>query len=246
MNFFVRLADKIIQIESIYPELKNFFKDYLVEDTLPDFSVSWSQAEILSEQTHAEGKIFSVSYLETLTALRKIAEILPEYQCFLIHGASITFDDNAYLFTAPSGTGKSTHINLWRKFLGERVNIVNGDKPFISIKSMAPHIYGNPWAGKENWHRNCSAPLKGICFLQQGTRNIIHQLEPSKCLPLLFRQVHIPSKPIGAGLTLELIDQLIKAVPIYLLECDISEEAVRSSFETMTGLSYCDNKKTLL
>lgn len=245
MIFSVKLADKTIQIESQYPELKSFFKDYIIEDTTTDLSVSWTRDEILFEQARSEEKEFSFAYLETLAALRKIAEILPQYQRFLIHGASITFDDSAYLFTAPSGTGKSTHIRLWRKHLGERVNIVNGDKPFVSMQHSHPRIYGTPWAGKENWQRNCCAPLKGICFLQRATCNSIRRLEPSECLPMLFKQVHLPANPVAAGLTLELIDQLINTVPLYLLECDISEEAVRCSFEAMTGLSYSITQKTL-
>lgn len=237
MNFNVRLADKAIQISGIHPELKDFFKDYVIPDTCPDFSVSWSNDEILSEQNFQLETTFSESYLETLTALRKIAEIFPHYNRILMHGASITYKDKAYLFTAPSGTGKSTHIRLWKRHLGNDVDIVNGDKPFISLEET-PLIYGTPWAGKERWQKNRCAPLEGICFVTRGLENRIRRIEPAECLPLLMKQVYIPTDAIAAGLTLELLDTMLKKVPLYLLECDISEDAVRCSFEALTGLSY--------
>ena len=237
MKFIVGLADEYIEINSVYDELKNFFKDYLVNDVTPDFSVSLSKEDILAEQEATSENQFSPAYLETLALLRKLAEILPSHNRILMHGASISYNEHAYLFTAPSGTGKSTHIRLWKKYLGDDVKIVNGDKPFISLENE-PMIYGSPWAGKENWHRNCRMPLKGICFVQRGTTNSIRRIEASDCLSLLFKQVYLPADTLAAGLTLELVDMLIKKVPLYVLTCDMSEDAVRCSFEALTGLSY--------
>lgn len=237
MKFIVGLADKYIEINSVYDELRNFFKDYLVTDVTPDFSVSLNQEDISAEQEVTSENQFSPTYLETLALLRKLAEILPSHNRILMHGASISYNEHAYLFTAPSGTGKSTHIRLWKKYLGDDVKIVNGDKPFISLEDE-PVIYGSPWAGKENWHRNCKMPLKGICFVQRGTTNSIRRIEASDCLSLLFKQVYLPADTLAAGLTLELVDMLIKKVPLYVLTCDMSEDAVRCSFEALTGLSY--------
>ena len=237
MKFIVGLADKYIEINSVYDALRNFFKDYLVTDVTPDFSVSLNQEDISAEQEVTSENQFSPTYLETLALLRKLAEILPSHNRILMHGASISYNEHAYLFTAPSGTGKSTHIRLWKKYLGDDVKIVNGDKPFISLEDE-PMIYGSPWAGKENWHRNCKMPLKGICFVQRGTTNSIRRIEASDCLSLLFKQVYLPADTLAAGLTLELVDMLIKKVPLYVLTCDMSEDAVRCSFEALTGLSY--------
>lgn len=249
MTFTVNLAGKNIEITCIYPEFKDFCKDYIVEDCKPDFSISWTQADIAQEDENCSEQKFSLTYLETLAALRKIANRLPEEQRMLLHGASIAYHGDAYLFTAPSGTGKSTHIRLWHKYLGDDVKIVNGDKPFISLdcdkhtEKVLPMIYGTPWAGKENWHKNRAVPLKGICFLTRGTENKIRRITPSECLPFIMKQVYIPSVPIAVGLTLELLDLLLKNVSLYILECDISEDAVRCSFEAMTGMTYPGNKQ---
>ena len=243
MAFTVKLADKIFYIEHVHSELEVFCKDYLIEDITPDFRIHLTEEDIVYEETYATEQSFSPAYLETLALLRKIANILPNHRRFLMHGASISYEDKAYLFTAPSGTGKSTHIRLWKKYLGDKVKIVNGDKPFISFDENAegniePLIYGTPWAGKERWQRNCSEPLKGICFVQRGTTNTIRQMKPEECVMMLFNQVYMPDDSVAVGQTLELLDILVKNVPLYLLTCDISEDAVRHSFEALTGLSY--------
>lgn len=243
MAFTVKLAGKTFHIEHVHPELELFCKDYLTGDCAPDFKILITEKDIVYEETFATEQTFSAPYLETLALLRKISDILPKHNRFLMHGASISYDGNAFLFTAPSGTGKSTHIRLWKKYIGEKVKIVNGDKPFISLDenpsgNIEPMIYGTPWAGKERWQRNCSEPLKGICFVQRGTTNTIHQMKPEECVMMLFNQVYMPEDSAAAGLTLELLDTLVKNVPFYLLTCDMSEDAVRCSFEALTGLSY--------
>lgn len=238
MVFFIKLADKIIEVNAVYDELKTFFSDYLIDEGMPDFTISWTEEEILAEKDFLSEIDFPNTYLETLTALRKISEIFPFHERLLIHGASIAYHDKGYLFTAPSGTGKSTHICLWKKFLGKEVKIVNGDKPFVSLENNAPYIHGTPWAGKENWQKNRSVPLNGICFLKRGLENRIQRLEPSQALTHIFQQVYLPKNPEAAALTLELTDRLLRHTPLYLLECNMSEEAVRCSFEALTGLNY--------
>lgn len=238
MTVTIKIADKIVELNIIHPEVKDFLTDYIVCDQEPDFSLSWTKDDILSEQDILSQEVFPEPYLETLAILRKIAEAFPSHSRLLLHGASISYKENAYLFCAPSGTGKSTHIKLWRKHIGSAVGIVNGDKPFISLENDIPIIYGTPWAGKEKWQRNCCYPLKGICFIKRGTQNCIHRLDPSECIPLLFKQVYLPKNSLAAGQTLELVDLLTKEVPLYLLECNISEDAVRCSFEALTGCEY--------
>lgn len=243
MAFTIKLADIVFRIEHIHPELEDFCKDYLFESTSPDFVIQLTEQDIAHEGNHMVEQSFTAPYLETLSLLRKISDILPSQNRFLMHGASISYEGKGFLFTAPSGTGKSTHIRLWKKYIGDKVKIVNGDKPFISLEqnidgNIEPMIYGTPWAGKERWQRNCMEPLKGICFVQRGTTNTIKKMNPEDCLMLLFKQIYMPKDATAVGHTLELLDLLTKNVPLYLLTCDISEDAVRCSFETLTGLPY--------
>ena len=241
MAFTVKLANYYIKLESDNPKLQEFFRDYMEVCENVDFSISWSEDDFQIEDQGTDSQ-FSHDYLETLVVLRKISEILPQKDCLLFHGASISYQGQGYLFAAPSGTGKSTHIRLWRKYLGKEVGIINGDKPFISFNTTPPLVHGTPWAGKEHWQKNCQFPLSAICFIKRGTTNTIRKTSIIEALPLLMKQIYIPQDEVSATQTLALIDLLIKKVPLYLLECDMSEDAVRCSFEELTGLSYISNK----
>ena len=99
-------------------------------------------------------------------------------------------------------------------------------------------IYGTPWAGKEGWQNNKNAPLGGICIIERGTECGIRKLESKEAIPYLLGQIHFGDSSAQAGKTLELLDVLIKKVPVYILACDISEQAVKTSYEAMTGEEY--------
>lgn len=171
---------------------------------------------------------------------RKISEILLLHKRLFMHGAAITYKSDAYMFCAPSGTGKTAHISLLKKFLGKDIGIINGDKPFLSFENENGQnritVCGSPWAGKELWQENRSAPLRAVCFITRGRDNRIIRLSPKECLPMLMRQIYIPRSTEAACSALELTDNLLRSVPVFQLTCDISEDAVKCSFETLTEL----------
>jgi hypothetical protein len=217
-------------------------KDYvLAEEPQTALEVFSTKESIdILQKSHPE---FSEGYSEGDCIYQKIAEILPEKNRMLMHGAVITYGEGAYMFTAPSGTGKSTHIALWHKYLGEGVDIVNGDKPILAVEDEGITVYGTPWGGKENWQKNCKAPLKAVCLIQQGKENRIHSMEPGNYIAMLMQQVYLPKGENAGARVLEMLDELTKRVPFYLLECDMSEEAVKCSFEKLTGLNYREEQR---
>lgn len=251
MNFNVKLADIVLEISSKYDTLSEYCREYLIEECakMKEQGEENAVQQILITQEDIEAEyarimqsekaIYTSQYMETLAALRKIADVMPTYNRFLMHGAVLSWKNAGYMFTAPSGTGKSTHVALWKKYLGDEVKIINGDKPILAVQQNEIRVYGTPWAGKEHWQTNTSVPLKGICFIKQGNENKIRTITPKEALPMLIHQVYFTENPEQAGKTMELLNQLFQYVPMYQLECDISEEAVRCSFEMMTGDRYC-------
>ena len=241
MNFNVKLAGIVLEISSKYDALCEYCREYLIEEGAKKREQGEENAvqQILITQEDIEAEyarimqsekdIYTSQYIETLATLRKIADIMPIYNRFLMHGAVLSWKNAGYMFTAPSGTGKSTHVALWKKYLGDEVKIINGDKPILAVQQN----------GKERWQTNTSVPLKGICFIKQGNENKIHTITPKEALPMLIHQVYFTENPEQAGKTMELLNQLFQYVPMYQLECDISEEAVQCSFEIMTGDRYC-------
>lgn len=248
VSFCMRVADLVVEVRVLHQGVRRLCADYVLDGeaaAVPaDLVVTITQDAIDAERAiSTDEHPWSDSYLETLAVLRAIANELPQRRRLLVHGAVVRYDGRAYLFTAPSGMGKSTHIMLWRQYLGEAVRVVNGDKPFLRIPEAADEpsvVYGTPWAGKEGWQENASAPLAGIVFVSRSEpgASSIRRIEPATCLEKALRQVYMPNDALAAANTLELMDALLTRVPLFSLACDMSEDAVRVSFEALTGLPY--------
>ena len=180
-----KIAERNIVISSLHDEVHRLCIDYLSPDSVPDFAVETTQEDIEYEREksiredeieHIPIRHFSDGYLETLAVYRKIAEKMPEYDTILVHGSCVAVDGKGYLFTAKSGTGKSTHTRLWRQELGERAVMVNDDKPLIRISENGPVIYGTPWDGKHRLSNNIGVPLKDLSTRKGAIVSVIvHQ-----------------------------------------------------------------------
>ena len=230
--FYINVADLIVRMESRYEQTRKACSDYIVESFDADVVASTSDDEI-----NAELKLYEIphgkEYCESVCLYRSIAEQIPMLDRFVFHGAAVSAGGKGYIFTAPSGTGKSTHISLWMKLFGDKVSVINGDKPIVRILEDKAIVYSCPWAGKEGWRTNSFAEIGGICLIRRGKENKITRISPSEYFDELMHQVYIPKDGRAMLKTLELVDALARLVPFYLLECDISDEAARTSFEAM-------------
>lgn len=156
---------------------------------------------------------------EDIGLLLRIGTELLNHDAMYIHGAAVAYKGKGYLFTAPSGTGKSTHIRLWKQLLGENVTVINGDKPFLRQQNGQTVIYGSPWRGKEGWGENISAPLGGIFILRRSETDRIEQLTDLEILNELLSQTIYPDDAENTKRLLELVGKIMEAVPIRALYC---------------------------
>ncbi|MBQ3221372.1 MAG: hypothetical protein IJB34_05375 [Clostridia bacterium] len=225
----------LIQNRCKYTEM--FCKAYLSDDQTSPYDIS---ATVTNEEFYEEKKAssqFSDGYIENICLYRAICRQMPVLNRMLLHAAVLEYEGNGYAFLGRSGTGKSTHTGLWLKHL-EGSKIVNGDKPILQSTEQGFIAYGTPWMGKEGLGCNSSAPLKGLCFLEQAKENSITRLTPAEAASRIFVQILFPEDEKNAARTLELTDKLVTETPAYLLKCNISKEAVKTSFEAMTGKPY--------
>ncbi len=219
----IKLCDLIIEVKMKYKFTLDFLKDYLTDDeTEPAFSVSVSEDEL--NAAYEKAPEFPLPYHEVLCLYRKICTLLSAYDCFMMHSSVVVHEDKAYVFTAKSGTGKTTHSRLWLKnFPGSY--IINGDKPLFRFTGDSFTVYGTPWCGKEGYNKNTSAEVSSICFLERGTENNIRQMNIREVLSKIFEQVYIPKEKDSGEKVLSLLDKFLSRIPSYLLTCNISDEA---------------------
>ena len=238
-----RFADKNIEIRSIFSDIRNLCEAYQVNG-VPDFTISTTRSDIdfervkSSQEDAFEGiptRQFSDGYLESLAIYRKIAEILPEYDTLLFHGSCVAVDGIGYLFTAKSGTGKSTHTRLWRELLGSRAVMVNDDKPLIRVTEDGAIVYGTPWDGKHRLSTNIAVPLKALCILERAENNTIHPISAGEAYPMLLQQAYRPMDGTAMRKTLTLIDKLAASVNLWRLGCNTDIEAAELAYHAMKG-----------
>lgn len=226
--FHVQLAQHMFTVENHFSYVESLCRDYLTER--PGELISVCQKDIAREQT--DGGQWPAGYLESLAVYRKICERLVQDDIVLFHCSALRFRGKAYLFTAPSGTGKSTHTRLWREHFGGNVQMINDDKPLLRIRPKEITVFGTPFAGKEGLQNNTSAPVGGIVLLHQATHNKIQRVSFEEAYPVLLSQTYRPGDRAGILKTMELVERLAE-LPIYSLGCTISVEAVEVAYRAL-------------
>ena len=238
-----RFANANVAIRAMYPDVVTLCGDYRI-DGEPELVIHTSQTDIDFErecslrENMLEGHAvhhYPDGYLETLAVYRAIAEWMPTRDACLMHGSCLAVDGEGFLFTAKSGTGKSTHARLWREYLGNRAVMVNDDKPLIRMTDGGAVAYGTPWDGKHHLSSNIAVPLKAICVLERSAENHIRAITPSEALPMLLAQVYRPMDAGAMVRTLNLIDRLAGCVRLYRLGCNMNIEAAKVAYNTMKG-----------
>lgn len=241
-EFTLSLAGYPIHVEALFESTKRYCSAYLCDGpALVSVCVAASDIDAEREKAAREDEIeglqprtFSDAYLETLALYRKIADALLMRDVLLFHGSVMACGGKAYLFTAPSGTGKTTHCRLWLSEI-EGSYVLNGDKPLLRVESDRILACGTPWQGKEKLGRNEILPLSAVCILSRDTKNHIEAVSFHDAMPALFSQSNRPRRPEAIRKTLELIDRLGRHTRLYSLGCNTEPEAAHVSFRGITG-----------
>ena len=238
IDFTVKLADIPIGVRANFETTKDFCKEYLTDEE-PAFCVEVTKQAIAREcvdvgkEAGNAGCAFSANYLETLALYRAIVEKLIDYNVVLFHGAAVEVDGQCFIFTARSGTGKTTHIRRWKRLLGDRMSVVNGDKPLLKAENGKTTVYGTPWCGKEKYGSNTSAPLKAICVLERSETNRIEKTAPADILGNLITQTFRPDDTASMIKTLAILDAITKNTEFYRLGCNMDISAAELSYNAM-------------
>ena len=177
---------------------------------------------------------------QTLYALNNAAMLMyamatSRRKTALFHSSVVEHQGRAYMFLGKSGTGKSTHSQLWIKYIPE-TQLVNDDNPVVRVyDDGTATVYGSPWSGKTPCYRNVSYPIGGIVKLEQAPENRIRRLKGVEA----YAEV-VPSisgkrwdKALADGLH-ETESTLIMQVPVWHLDCLPDEGAARLCYENIS------------
>lgn len=238
MNFDIlkmkryKIAGLIVAMDSFGKTVEQG-KPYLIEtDDTPDVIIKSNWQKLKEQAPHLSDE--SCEYLSTGSSFYRQ---LVNFDGIMLHSSAVAIDGKAYLFTAPCGTGKSTHTSLWLKEFGNRAFILNDDKPAIRFEDGVLYAYGTPWSGKTAQNVNCKAEIGGICILARGEKNKINRITGKPAIFGLYSQTIRPQKEEYINKVLDLIAKIIDNVPVWQLYCNTDPEAAHISYEAMSAAS---------
>lgn len=238
-DFCVKLADVPFRVICRNEKNRSFFREYFTDD-IPLFCCEINDEDIRKEEQNLEDiarKGTRISYadpsysLENSAIHRKIADELIRCGVILMHGSALGYNGEAVIFSAASGTGKSTHTGIWRKVYGSEVTMIDDDKPFLKKEGDIYQVYGTPWNGKHHIGSNIHMPLKAVVQLTRGQENSIVPMTKIQAFQLLLRQVYQPEDRELMKLVINECNDIVNTAAFHLLACNMEDEAAETAMK---------------
>lgn len=224
-----KIADLITEIPEV-GGLAPLLQEYICAGDGPA-QITIDPTRFKPELYPAELDETQVAYLES--GLHFFAKLM-SFGGFYLHSSSVAYEGRAYMFSADSGTGKSTHTKLWRQVFGDEAKIFNDDKAPLRYLDGVWYAYGAPWCGKDNININMKVPVGGICFLKQAQENKIRRLSPAEAATKIIRQtIRQYQRAERVDLMLSHVEKLVQQIPVFEMENSPEPAAVQLSYETM-------------
>ena len=235
--FYIEIAKLLVQVNNHYELIRQHCQPYLVEPYRePDLVMEADEKEIAfgkawflqhehTEITDAESEFSRAPF--------SIYSKLPAFGAMWLHSVLLEMDGEGYAITAPSGYGKSTQGQLWLKAFPDRARIINGDNPIVRKEGEGFMAYGTPFCGKEGYQVNIGVPLKGFCYLKHGETNSIRRMDSTVAFAQLLREYQCRFTAEYQERHMELLQQFVETVPIYVLTCNLDGQAPIVAYEGM-------------
>lgn len=201
----------------------------------PDFEIIMEEENIkrfMKENPHLKN-----TEAEYMLSGFYFARNLLDYNGFCLHSSAISIENKAILFSAPCGTGKSTHTRLWQEYFGtEKVIVINDDKPALRYIDGEFLVYGTPWSGKSDLNKNIKVPLKAVVFMERSEKNYIRRLSNREAaVMLIYQSILTKSRTEEMDKLFAVLGPLIQKTAIFKMGCTISTEAVGMVYRTVVN-----------
>lgn len=234
-----RIADLCVEMQPTYEKLRQRAEKYRVETDKPSLPVIVPPEEI--ESFREKSPLLHDDDREYLLAGSRFYTHMIMYDGMMLHSSAVVVDNEAYLFSAPCGTGKSTHTGLWLKHFGDRAYILNDDKPGIRVLNDGVYAYGTPFSGKYDISANEKVPIKGIAFLERSETNFVEKMPGNEVVFNFLNQTVRPATPALQVKMLETLNKVVTQIPIYKVHCNMDPEAAVVSYTAMQkGITHED------
>ncbi len=233
-----KIANIFVEMNPCHDRLKRYSEKYLYNgNEIPENVMKVEISDDILKMKNEEHSYLSPEDCEYIFLGACFAARILKYNGFVLHSSAIAYEGNAYLFSADSGTGKSTHTGFWQEVFGkENVVVINDDKPAIREIDGMFYASGTPFSGKSDLSNNITVPLKSVCFIHRSEQNEIKKLSPSESMDLLFGQILRPSRPQAITLLFEILDSFFKKVPVYSLGVTYSPDSARFAYDALNKL----------
>lgn len=225
-----KIAGIPTEMKPLYPLLKYRCDKYLSDDSEALINAVCTEDEIASlNSKHPEESYETCEY--TLCA-GKFYRALLDYDGIAVHSSAVVVGERAYLFSADSGVGKSTHTSLWLKNISGAY-ILNDDRPAVICRDGKYYACGTPFSGKSDLSVNKTVLLGGICFISRGRENSISEAPRFKAFPELMRQTQRCRDKLYTEKLIAYADRLLSENRIYEMKCRADDEAALLSYNFM-------------
>ena len=227
------IAGIIVDMNVRFPRLRSQTKAYEYDGDR-ETNVKIRLTDRFFNEKLAENPHLDYEMIEYIWMGSEFYNALIRFNGMLLHSSCVVYEGKAYLFSAPCGTGKSTHTQIWlKRFPG--AYILNDDKPAIRITPEGIYACGTPFSGKTSQNVNAEVPIAGICILGRDTTNHIEPIDPDDALFNILNQTVRPPEEESMDMMLATLDKILRSVPVYRLYCNMELEAAEVSYKGMNN-----------
>ena len=230
---------KVITLAGIPLEVRLGTSDYspvfnkFLSDSTPRFAVSVPPG-VVDKAWAVYPQDSSSPYIEYMELCPRVSDALLSFNRVIFHGVAFKWRERAWIFTAPSGIGKTTQYIRWKTLFGGEVSIINGDKPVLSFENDTITVHPSPWNGKEGIGQQISAQLGGIVMLRQSGKNSIERVSAKDAAGALFIQfLFSRSIPDDVRKVCRMEERMLRNIPVWRLENRGDADSARLCHDTL-------------
>lgn len=223
--FYVKVAEVLFEITANYIETRQFFKKFLVEENDKCEKINIGKAEI--SEFLKQYASFDMKMAERAIVKYKMDRILVNYDAFPVHASALSYKGKAYLFTALSGVGKSTHAGLWKNSFGDDVIMINDDRPYIKIIGDKIYAYSHPQSGKHNIYTNTHSEITAISKIIRDSSNFIKPVSKGMFFPFMVQQTYTMDEIQITSKIISMVKTVLDHVDVFEIHCNTNMNAAR-------------------